>query len=111
MSVRLLECPPRAKGDRRSLTFLIACRCRYQPKLDELRTVLEFHRLVTNKSHLVAFPQHPQVGPVFAGIRKMLAARNLDFGTARLFRQRTEGDWASIIDLLQPELNSLLRST
>jgi hypothetical protein len=41
----------------------------------------------------------------------LLAARNLDLGTARLFRQRTKGDRASIIDLLQPELNSLLRST
>ena len=27
------------------------------------------------------------------------------YPTARLLRQRTEGDWTSVIDLLQPKLN------
>ena len=30
------------------------------------------------------------------------------YPTARLFRQRTEGDWASVLDRLQPELNEFL---
>ena len=30
------------------------------------------------------------------------------YPTARLFRQRTEGDWASVFDRLQPELNEFL---
>ncbi len=33
------------------------------------------------------------------------------YPTARLFRQRTEGDWAAVIDRLQPELGGFLRST
>jgi tetratricopeptide (TPR) repeat protein len=31
------------------------------------------------------------------------------YPTARLFRQRTEGDWTSVIDLLQPKLGEFLR--
>ena len=33
------------------------------------------------------------------------------YPTAHLFRQRTEGDWAAVIDRLQPELGGFLRST
>ena len=33
---------------------------------------------------------------------------NPSYPTARLFRQRTEGDWASVLDRLQPELNEFL---
>jgi len=33
------------------------------------------------------------------------------YPTARLFRQKMEGDWTSVIDLLQPKLNEFLHST
>ena len=33
------------------------------------------------------------------------------YPTARLFRQKMEGDWTSVIDLLQPRLSEFLHST